>query len=132
MPITAQPRRANPRATLPVPVPTSTTRWPPDADAVVGQAVEHAVREAGPMATVVIRGPSEVDSHRLKHASWRREALQRIYAPFALATPISFEVEPPDVAEMARRVRHTLPFAPRSGRRGRGPARWIRLRGQAL
>lgn len=35
-------------------------------------------------------------------------AVQAIYAPIVLHTPISFEVEPPTVAEMARRITTTL------------------------
>jgi L-amino acid N-acyltransferase YncA len=40
------------------------------------------------------------------------EALQRIYAPFVAETPISFELEPPDTAEMSRRLRSALPLPP--------------------
>lgn len=40
------------------------------------------------------------------------EALRTIYAPFVSGTPVSFEVEPPDAAEMARRLRSTLPSYP--------------------
>jgi phosphinothricin acetyltransferase len=39
-------------------------------------------------------------------------ALARIYAPVVRETALSFETEPPDAAEMARRVRETLRFAP--------------------
>jgi len=35
-------------------------------------------------------------------------AVQAIYAPIVLHTPISFEVEPPTVAEMAQRIEKTL------------------------
>jgi phosphinothricin acetyltransferase len=34
--------------------------------------------------------------------------IQAIYAPNVIATPISFEVEPPSLAEMARRIEATL------------------------
>src|SRR5690242_12528636 len=36
------------------------------------------------------------------------EAIQAIYAPNVANTPISFELEPPSVAEMARRIETTL------------------------
>lgn len=35
-----------------------------------------------------------------------------IYAPFVLHSPVTFETEPPDAAEMARRVRATLTQTP--------------------
>ena len=31
-------------------------------------------------------------------------AIQQIYAPYVIETPISFEIEPPDEAEMLRRM----------------------------
>lgn len=40
------------------------------------------------------------------------EAVHAIYAPLVAGTPISFEVEPPTVAEMARRIEATLPLFP--------------------
>lgn len=40
------------------------------------------------------------------------EALADIYAPYVLSTPITFEENPPDAAEMARRVAATLPRHP--------------------
>ena len=40
------------------------------------------------------------------------EQIADIYAPVVRHTPISFEVEPPTVAEMARRVAETLPSFP--------------------
>ena len=39
-------------------------------------------------------------------------AIQRIYAPIVRDTVISFELEPPDVAEIARRIAKTLPEFP--------------------
>jgi phosphinothricin acetyltransferase len=38
--------------------------------------------------------------------------VQTIYAPIVASTPISFEVEPPTVAEMARRIARTMPAHP--------------------
>lgn len=35
-------------------------------------------------------------------------ALAEIYGPIVASTPISFEIEPPDAAEMARRITETL------------------------
>src|SRR4030095_12513742 len=35
-------------------------------------------------------------------------AVSEIYAPYVTATPISFEEEPPDAAEMSRRIGDTL------------------------
>jgi L-amino acid N-acyltransferase YncA len=40
------------------------------------------------------------------------EQIAGIYAPVVRDTPISFEVEPPTAAEMARRVAETLPVFP--------------------
>ena len=39
-------------------------------------------------------------------------ALQAIYAPIVTGTVISFELEPPTVAEMADRIRKTIPAYP--------------------
>lgn len=39
-------------------------------------------------------------------------AIQAIYAPVVRDTAISFELEPPSVAEMARRIEATLPLYP--------------------
>jgi phosphinothricin acetyltransferase len=39
-------------------------------------------------------------------------AIQAIYTPIVRDTAISFEDEPPSVAEMARRIRETLPVYP--------------------
>lgn len=39
-------------------------------------------------------------------------AIQAIYAPIVRETPISFETEPPDVAEIERRITATLPRYP--------------------
>lgn len=39
-------------------------------------------------------------------------AIQAIYAPVVRETPISFEVEPPDVAEMMRRMEAIVPAYP--------------------
>lgn len=38
--------------------------------------------------------------------------VQAIYAPIVASTPISFEVDPPAVAEMARRIGRTMPAQP--------------------
>jgi|SRR5262245_22481376 len=40
------------------------------------------------------------------------EAVARIYDPVVARTAISFEIEPPGPAEMERRIRQVLPFAP--------------------
>jgi len=40
------------------------------------------------------------------------EAVAAIYAPYVASTPVSFEVEPPGAAEMARRISATLPAHP--------------------
>jgi phosphinothricin acetyltransferase len=40
------------------------------------------------------------------------EAIARIYAPIVESTPISFEIEPPDAREIARRIDATLPSLP--------------------
>jgi L-amino acid N-acyltransferase YncA len=40
------------------------------------------------------------------------EAIERIYAPIVRDTVISFELEPPDVAEIRRRIAKTLPEFP--------------------
>jgi phosphinothricin acetyltransferase len=40
------------------------------------------------------------------------EQLSRIYAPIVRDTAISFEIDPPDAAEMARRIVETLPALP--------------------
>ncbi|MCU4926556.1 GNAT family N-acetyltransferase [Halobacteria archaeon AArc-dxtr1] len=39
-------------------------------------------------------------------------AIRDIYSPFVAETPISFETEPPSVAEMATRIEETLPDYP--------------------
>lgn len=39
-------------------------------------------------------------------------AIQAIYAPYVRHTPISFELEPPTIAEMVRRITTTLPMWP--------------------
>jgi len=39
-------------------------------------------------------------------------AIAAIYRPFVSDTAVSFEVEPPDAAEMARRLGHTFPALP--------------------
>ena len=39
-------------------------------------------------------------------------AVRSIYAPIVRDTIISFETDPPDVAEIARRIEHTLPMFP--------------------
>jgi phosphinothricin acetyltransferase len=39
-------------------------------------------------------------------------AIEAIYAPVVRDTIISFEMEPPDAAEIARRIEHTLPLFP--------------------
>ncbi|MCW2602772.1 MAG: family N-acetyltransferase [Pseudonocardiales bacterium] len=39
-------------------------------------------------------------------------AIQAIYAPVVRDTAISFEIEPPSVAEMAERIAATLPIFP--------------------
>ena len=40
------------------------------------------------------------------------EAMQAIYAPIVAGTVISFELEPPSVDEMRRRIGYTLPTLP--------------------
>gem|GEM_PF-2075482 len=45
------------------------------------------------------------------------EAVARIYDPVVARTAISFEIEPPGPAEMERRIRQVLPFAPWRSRR---------------
>ncbi|HSN21702.1 MAG TPA: hypothetical protein VLS49_13555, partial [Usitatibacter sp.] len=52
------------------------------------------------------------DPHiRIASADEARE-IQAIYAPYVRDTVISFEMEPPGVEEMARRVSATLPLLP--------------------
>jgi phosphinothricin acetyltransferase len=38
--------------------------------------------------------------------------IAEIYDPIVLSTPTSFEIDPPGVVEMARRIRETLPAYP--------------------
>ena len=40
------------------------------------------------------------------------ESIARIYAPYVIDSPVSFELEPPDATEMARRIVSTLALHP--------------------
>lgn len=58
-------------------------------------------------------GPAKLVVMQVRLAESRDAAgVQAIYAPIVATTPISFEVEPPSLEEMARRIARTMPAHP--------------------
>ena len=60
--------------------------------------MRHAARKAGPLSGCAIRLATAGDA----------PGIHAIYAPIVRDTFISFEIEPPDVDEVRRRISHTL------------------------